>query len=623
MRALLLVVLSLAGACRTQSAAPPAPAGPAPAPAPAPAPGPSRDAIGHLARIERGLPPPVKIRGELHLYSLENRMRELKIRAVSIAVFESYTLQWAHTWGQAHAEVGLPATEDTVFLAGSISKSVNALAALLAAAEGTLALDAPINDHLTSWKLPENELTRAAPVTLRRLLSHTAGTTVHGFPGYVAGAPLPTVPQILDGTPPANTPAVRVDLAPGTQFRYSGGGTTIVQLALVDRTKRPYPELLRDRVLAPLGMTHSTFQQVPPPETAAVGYGRDGKAIPGKRHAYPEMAAAGLWTTAADLARFFAEVARARTGTSKLIPREVAMQMTTPVIEIGPGNSVGLGVFLRERNGTKLFGHGGSDAGFQGSAVASLDGGFGLVVMASSDNGFRIFDQIEDAVFDEYAWPGRSDPIDRVEADPRPFLGRYLLRGQPFTIAGGAKLQLRRPFEDPVELVPIDPSAVVALDDGTRYRLDPGGAALQTERQGRPGPAAKRLSNDERLPLLELEADRFDSAVAAWKAIEKERPKDPAVDEDSMNIRGYELLARGQTDAAALVLSLVAAAHPDSANAHDSLGEAYAAAGDKRRAIAAYEAAKARLAADKRIPVADKPRFARRVDEALAKLRGP
>ncbi len=500
-------------------------------------------------------------------------------------MFDHYELQWSKAYGLADAEAGTPATDDTVFLAGSISKSVNALAALQAVADGTLSLDAPINDALTSWKLPDNEHTRAAPVTLRRLLSHTAGTTVHGFPGYASGEAVPTLVQILDGAALANTPEVRVDLAPGTKFRYSGGGITIVQLALLDRTKRPYPDLLRDRVLAPLGMKHSTFVQQPPPATAAVGYGPDGKPIAGKRHAYPEMAAAGLWTTPGDLARFFLEVARARAGRSRLISRELATQMTTPVIEAGPGQRVGLGVFLFDRNGEKLFGHGGADAGFQADAAASLDGGFGVVVMASSENGFKIFDEIERAVFAEYGWPGHEAPAVRVAIDPAPLLGQYAINGWAFAIAqGSARLELRRPYADPIGLVPIAPDTVIALEDGMRYRLVDGGRALEVKHPRGGTHTAARLAGGVRLPLLELEAGRFDGAVAAWKERERADPKEPAIDEDNVNVLGYELIGRGKLDDAIAVLRLVAAVHPDSANAHDSLGEAYATAGDKARA---------------------------------------
>jgi CubicO group peptidase (beta-lactamase class C family) len=294
-------------------------------------------AVDHAANIERGLHPAVSIKGEPHTIALEQRMRELHINAVSIAVFQSYKVVWARAYGLA--DTGVPATPETLFQAGSISKSVNALGTLEAVADGVLSLDTPINDSLTGWKLPDNDLTKVTPVTLRELLSHTAGTTVHGFPGYAAGLPVPTIKQILDGEPPANSPAIRVDLAPNTQFRYSGGGITIAQLALTERSKASYPELLARRVLQPLGMTHSTYEQPLPAALvphAAAGYGQDGTQVVGKRHIYPEMAAAGLWTTPADLARFFSEIALARANRSKLVSNEIALEMTTAVKKLDP-----------------------------------------------------------------------------------------------------------------------------------------------------------------------------------------------------------------------------------------------------------------------------------------------
>src|SRR6185369_10815280 len=158
------------------------------------------------------------------------------------------------------------------------------------------------------------------------------GTTVHGFPGYPAGTPLPTLPQVLDGQPPANSPPVRVDLTPGARFRYSGGGITIMQQALIDRLGRPFPDILHDSVLAPLGMSHSTYEQPLPPArvaSAAAGHDPEGNVIEGKRNVYPEMAAAGLWTTPTDLARFFLELQLARAGRSQHVSRDIAMKMTT------------------------------------------------------------------------------------------------------------------------------------------------------------------------------------------------------------------------------------------------------------------------------------------------------
>ena len=111
-------------------------------------------------------------------------------------------------------------------------------------------------------RVPDNEFTLEHNVTLRRILSHSAGTTVHGYSGYHPGDPLPTTVQILDGAKPANSPAVCVDTVPGTAYRYSGGGTMILQLMMMDATGKDFPGLMRDLVLGPLCMSHSTYEQL-------------------------------------------------------------------------------------------------------------------------------------------------------------------------------------------------------------------------------------------------------------------------------------------------------------------------------------------------------------------------
>src|SRR5262249_50325865 len=161
-----------------------------------------------------------------------------------------------------------------------------AMGALVLVEDGKLALDKDINTYLKGWKVPGNALTAKTPVTLEELLSHTAGLTVHGFPGYAAGAAVPTVPQVLDGAPPANTAPVPVAAGPGTRYGYPGGGYTVAQLAMTDVTGEPFPALMQKLVLGPLKMKESTYDQPLPaarvPEAAA-GYRADGKPVEGKR----------------------------------------------------------------------------------------------------------------------------------------------------------------------------------------------------------------------------------------------------------------------------------------------------------------------------------------------------
>ncbi|MCY1032731.1 serine hydrolase [Corallococcus sp. BB11-1] len=353
-----------------------------------------------IARVEAGLAPVALPGEEPQRMSLQRWMELYKIPGVSIAVFEKNALVWAKGYGVKQVGGTDPVMPDTLFQAASISKPVSALAALHYVEAGKWSLDANINDKLVSWKLPENDFTTKEKVTLRRLLSHSAGTTVHGFPGYAVTEPLPTVAQILDGAKPTNTAPVRVDLVPGTQTRYSGGGTTIVQAMMVDQLKKPFPRIMQEAVLAPLGLKDSTYEQPLPASLASratAGTYFGGKGVEGKWHVYPEMAAAGLWTTPSDLARIAIEVSKARAGkSSRVVSQAMAKQMLTKQSE-----SFGLGFQLE---GKDRFGHGGSNRGFQCSLTAFADSGSGVVIMTNSDSGFLLMDRIADSVAAEYGW---------------------------------------------------------------------------------------------------------------------------------------------------------------------------------------------------------------------------
>jgi CubicO group peptidase (beta-lactamase class C family) len=362
-----------------------------------------------VARVEAGLMPAVLPGEEPVQLSLQRWMELYKIPGMSIAVFDKNKLVWAKTYGVTQAGGSEPVAIDTLFQAASISKPVTALAALRYAEQGKWSLDANINDSLVSWKVPDTELTQEQKVTLRRLLSHTAGLTVHGFQGYAVNEPQPTLQQILDGQKPANSEPVRVDLKPGTETRYSGGGLTVVQLMMVEQLKKPFPQLMKEAVLAPLGLKHSTFEQPLPKELApmsATGTRASGESVEGRWHVYPEMAAAGLWTTPSDLARIAIEVSKARAGTSKkVVSKAMAKQMLTKQSE-----DFGLGFQLYE--GTDRFGHGGWNDGFQSTLIAFADSGSGVAMMANSDNGALLFERIAASLATEYGWKSFTHRLD-------------------------------------------------------------------------------------------------------------------------------------------------------------------------------------------------------------------
>lgn len=355
-----------------------------------------------IAHVERGLLPRGAAPGAPGA-RLADRMAVHAVPGVSIAVINDGVVEWARGYGVVEAGARTPVTPRTLFQAASISKPVASLAALLLVAQGRLSLDEPVNARLVSWKVPANQFTAAQPVTLRRLLSHTAGLTVHGFPGYEVGRPVPTLVQVLDGRGPANTDAIRVDVMPGTVNRYSGGGYTVVQQLLVDVTRKPFPALLSELVLRPIAMTDSTYEQPLAPGLrgeAASGHDGSGKPIRGRYHTYPEMAAAGLWTTPTDLARFAIELQHALAGTSRVIPPATASAMTTRQLD-----DYGLGLSIGGSSASARFGHGGANAGFRCEMTAFAAAGKGAVVMTNGDNGGALAAEILRAIAREYSWP--------------------------------------------------------------------------------------------------------------------------------------------------------------------------------------------------------------------------
>ena len=344
--------------------------------------------------------------GELDAFVRAQMVRR-RIPGLSLAIIEDFRIVEARAYGVIEAGGQDPVTPTTLFQAGSISKSVAALGALRLVEQRKLFLDGDVNQVLTTWKLPSSAFTSTKPVTLRRLLSHTAGLTVHGFPGYAPDARMPTLVQVLDGSPPANTAPIRLQAEPGARWQYSGGGYTVMQQMMIDVTVEPFPDFMRRAVLAPIGMTSSTFEQPLPAALVALtasGHGADQMPVQGRWHVYPEMAAAGLWTTPTDLARFAIEVQRSFAGrSSKVISPAMTRRMLT-VERDGDG----LGVFVQGTGRSLLFNHGGRDEGFDASLNALAETGQGVVVMINANDNSRMMNRIVGFVARRHGWPTAS-----------------------------------------------------------------------------------------------------------------------------------------------------------------------------------------------------------------------
>lgn len=336
-------------------------------------------------------------------FNLQQWMEALKVPGLSVAVIDDFKIAWTKAYGVKEVANPAAVTPGTLFQAGSISKPVTATGALYLVEHGKLSLDENVNQQLKLWKVPDNEFTATQKVTLRRILSHSAGLTVHGFPGYAVGEPLPTLVQVLNGEKPANTAPVRVDVVPGTLERYSGGGTTIEQQLIIDVTGKPFPQFMHDTVLAPIGMNDSSYQQPLPSTLAALtasGTRADGTMIPGRWHIYPEMAAAGLWTTPTDLSKFAIEIALSKNGKSnRVLTEAMTRQMLTP-----QKDQAGLGFFIGMGGNPNAFGHNGADEGFQALLIMISDTGQGAAIMANSDNGIAVAMELVNSIAREYGW---------------------------------------------------------------------------------------------------------------------------------------------------------------------------------------------------------------------------
>lgn len=372
----------------------------------------AQDADHFIKRIEG---PQSPNRQGFDAYSIQEIMKGMGIPGVSVAVIKDFKIHWAKAWGVADAATSTPATAETLFQAASISKPVAAMASLRAVQEGRFRLDQDINTILKSWKMPPSDFTRDLPVTPRMLMSHTSGLgDGHGYPGYEPGAPMPTLPQIFEGKAPSNVSAVLLERRPLTGFKYSGGGTLIEQLALMDTLGKPFAEILREKVLDPIGMTNSTYEQPLPAAReaqAARAHSGSGRPMNVKFHVYPEQAAAGLWTTPTDLAKLAIELQLALQGRSqKVLNQATAQEMVTPV-GTGP---FAVGFSVERRGEGWYFSHGGSNWGFRCDLTAHRLKGYGVAIMTNSDSGDLLIREIRDRVAQAYGWDSLDKPLVRA-----------------------------------------------------------------------------------------------------------------------------------------------------------------------------------------------------------------
>lgn len=403
--------------------------------------------LDHIQLVEKGLRPAYILEGVNDGQppaSIEERLRYWHVPGVSVAVVNNGAIEWAKGYGVTEAGGRVIDTE-TIFQTGSIGKTVTAVTVLALVDRGLFGLDRAVNEYLTSWQLPESEVAEGEYVTLERILNHGAGLTVHGFPGYMPGQPLPTLTQMLEGEAPCNSGPVTIRWKPGTEWRYSGGGYLVTQQAITDVTGRPFSDVVEELVLDPLGMTRTLYRSQLSEEllkNAAMGHQADGSIIAGRYRAMPEYGAGGgLWSTPSDLAKLGVSIMRAWAGgEGEPITTRTAQNMLTARL-----GGYGLGIIVRGRDERFTFSHGGDNTGFHAYLVVFPALGLGAAIMTNGDGGTPLHLEILHAIADAYEWPdfrpAHHAVLDVDSARLEDLAGQYEVAGigrLPLTVADGA-----------------------------------------------------------------------------------------------------------------------------------------------------------------------------------------
>lgn len=357
--------------------------------------------------------------------SLADRMERWKVPGISVAVIDNCKIIDSHGFGITR-KGGIEVQSDTQFQAASVTKPVAAFAALRLVDQGLLSLDSDVNAELQSWHVPASPFLEGHTITLRGILSHSAGLIPGGYGGYSRSEPVPTLIQTLDGVKSARPKPVQVAYVPGSDWRYSGGGYLVAQLLMTEKTGKSFEKIVHDQVLVPTGMTRSGFAEPSTSENVASGHVADGTMVPGGWHVYPELAAASLWSTAPDLARFGLAVMQAvRKEPNAMLSPALASQMATA--NVGPRS---LGFEVGGEGKARHFGHEGTNEGYNSSLILYPETCQGAAIMANSDNAKPLIAELLRSIADTYHWPDTmsSTVMKRNRQSPTPaarFQGTY------------------------------------------------------------------------------------------------------------------------------------------------------------------------------------------------------
>ena len=553
-----------------------------------------------ILQVENNLIPYVPVKG-FKGWNIIDRMKYYKVPGLSIAVIKDYKIDWAKSYGLADTINKTPVTTETMFSAGSISKFLMAVTALKMVDSGQIELEKPINNYLTTWKIAENDFTKTTPITLRMLLSHSAGTSQTSYFGFTPTQPLPTIVEILSGAKISETRPVVVNSEPNKEFRYSGGGSMIAQLALMDVSKKSFSNLTQEIIFDKLGMNNSTFIQPVPSKFAkqiswAYSYASWFKGMP---YVYPQQAAAGLYTTPTDLAKFFIDIQKSYLGKGEILSQAITKKMLMPQQNVSDGSykeQIGIGPFLIQRTDNKdprgvFFEFTGVNAGFLAYGMASVEGGYGVIVMLNSgDNQNGIGKEIRRAVAKVYNWtnflPTEIQPINLPNKELDKFVGRYRMGTDEVLYLQKEKNYLVENINDGFEIYcfPITKDTIVFSDFNIKgiFKRNENGEVtwLQNIYQEKP---MQKMKDDEFSPSEYLKMEKYDEAKKAFAAMK--------MNEGQITYLAYDVMNRKPLNERAVrtILDVATKQHPNSSMVFSRWGDFYLKLNDKPNAIKNYQ----------------------------------
>ncbi len=554
-----------------------------------------------IKAVENGLSTQVHIVGD-STWSIEESLAKYGIPGASIAVIHEGKVAWAKGYGVMDKESNAPVTSQTLFQVATIGMPLTAYGALSLADQHKVTLDEDINNYLTSWQLPHSEFTKEKKVTIKNLLSHSAGINVHAFSGYSSNEPIPTLLEILNGTPPAKSNPVIVDKPLNESLWISAGGYTIIQQMMMDVEGKNFPELMDELVLQPIGMNNSSFSQSLNTEqikNAATGYFRDGSEVKGKRYNYPELASNGLWTTAEDLAKFIIRIQQnfQDDNRNKGLSKDLMELMLTPQSSNQYGQ-YGLGFSIYDKKDETYFEHHGWSTGFYSRFAAHRDNDYGVVVLANTPQPGFVFEVFR-SVARAYEWDNYAPVHEKVEIDQAfaaGISGRYQAKNRIVEIYQSEDRLFAKNIINtaPEELIRISDSTFVRRNASRliQFKSTAESEAINMFYVNRYDETIAatlvKKDNNRKEPVEYLVDDDLENAIEAYRAFMIQAPTHPTVTEDYLDDLGFHFLREGRLNLSQTTLKLNTILYPDSYQVYDSYAEACENAGDTDLAILNY-----------------------------------